>query len=127
MKINDMSYYYMEHELQEERDYERYLRKHITRKGEKQVTKETKISVLAVSYDEAVYICTAPYETLFLTGDIVEVEGLNGFGTVLIADTMQYGSDNFRLLDDLCLIRKVLRRVVYKELDWSGYEEETNE
>ena len=119
--------YYMEHELQEERDYERYLRKHITRKEDKRMEKQTKIGVLAVSYDENVFICTAPYDDFFCTGDFVEVEGLNGVGTVLIADTMPYGGEEFRMLDDLCLIRKVERRVVYTEMNWSGYEEETNE
>jgi len=85
---------------------------------------EKRITVLAVSYDENVIICTAPFGASFFPGDTVEIEGLQDFGIVLIEDTMVYGGDDFELLDDHCLIRKVLKRVDFKELDWSGYKEE---
>lgn len=86
-----------------------------------------RIDIVAVSADEMTIICTAPYMSSLYTGDMVEVEGLDGFGTVLIRDSVELGSADFDVLDNCCLLRKVLRKVDFTEMCWSGYEEVVNE
>ena len=86
-----------------------------------------RIDIIAVSYNEEIFMCTAPYCAALCTGDKVEVEGIEGFATVLITESHTYGGEEFRLLDDMCLLRKILKRVDFKDMDWSGYEEENTE
>jgi len=86
-----------------------------------------RIDIIAVSYNEEIFMCTAPYCSTLFTGDKVEVEGIEGLATVLINESVVYGGDEFRLLDDMCLLRKILKRVDFKDMDWSGYEEEKDE
>lgn len=87
-----------------------------------------RIDIVAVATDEnTVICCTAPYMSNLYTGDLVEVEGVSGFGTVLIRDNVELGSKDFEVLDRECLLRKVLKRVDFSNMNWSGYEEVFNE
>ena len=86
-----------------------------------------RIDVVAVSTEEDVLICTAPYMSCLSTGELVEVEGVAGYATVLIQDSVELGSEEMEVLDSECLLRKVLKRVEFTEMKWGGYEEETNE
>ena len=86
-----------------------------------------RIDIIAVATEENTVMCTAPYMSNLFTGDLVEVEGVSGFGTVLIRDSVELGSKDFEVLDSECLLRKVLKRVEFAAMNWNGYEEETNE
>ena len=86
-----------------------------------------RIDVVAVAADETVIMCTAPYMSSLYFGDKVEVEGMDGFGIVLIKDTMTLGEEDFELLDHECLLRRILRRVDFTAMNWNGYEEGENE
>lgn len=85
-----------------------------------------RIDIVAVSTEENVLICTAPYMSYLSTGETVEVEGVAGYATVLIRDTVELGSEDMEVLDRECLLRKVLKRVEFTEMKWDGYEEETD-
>jgi hypothetical protein len=82
-----------------------------------------RIDIVAVSTEECNLICTAPYMSLLYTGDFVEVEGVAGFATVLIRDSVELGSKDFEVLDTNCLLRRILRKVDFTEMNWDGYEE----
>ena len=83
-----------------------------------------KIEVVAVAMGEDVTVCTAPYLTTLLPGDTVEIEGGDGFGTVLFSGgAITYGGEEFLMLDDTCLMRRILRRVTFDDMKWDGYEE----
>lgn len=86
-----------------------------------------RIDIVAVSTEECNLICTAPYMSPLYTGDFVEVEGVAGFATVLIRDSVELGSKDFEVLDTECLLRKVIKKVDFTEMNWDGYEEVTNE
>lgn len=86
-----------------------------------------RIDIVAVSAEETTIICTAPYMSSLYTGDMVEVEGMDGFGTVLIRDSVELGSEDFEVLDTNCLLRRILRKVDFTEMNWDGYEEVKDE
>ncbi len=86
-----------------------------------------RIDIVAVSTEENVLICTAPYMSYLSTGEMVEVEGVAGYAIVLISDSVELGSEDMEVLDRKCLLRKVLKRVEFTEMKWDGYEEETDE
>lgn len=82
-----------------------------------------RIDIVAVSTEECTLICTAPFMSSLYTGDLVEVEGVSGFATVLIRDSVELGSKEFEVLDNECLLRKILKRVEFTKMLWDGYEE----
>lgn len=86
-----------------------------------------RIDIVAVSTEENALICTAPYMSYLSTGEMVEVEGVAGYATVLLRDSVELGSEDFEVIDRECLLRKVLKRVEFTEMKWDGYEEETDE
>lgn len=82
-----------------------------------------RIQIVAVSADEQIVMCTAPFLSALFTGDSVEVEGMDGFGIVLITETVTLGEDAFEILDRECLLRRILRKVNFTDMNWTGYEE----
>ena len=86
-----------------------------------------RIDIVAVSTEENVLICTAPYLSRVYIGDMVEVEGVDGFAVVLLKDSVELGSEDMEVLDRECLLRKVKRKVWFDEMNWEGYEEEKDE
>lgn len=86
-----------------------------------------RIDIVAVSTEENVLICTAPYLSRVYIGDYVEVEGVDGFAVVLLKDSVELGSEDMEVLDRECLLRKVKRKVWFDEMNWEGYEEEKDE
>lgn len=86
-----------------------------------------RIDIVAVSTEENVLMCTAPYMSYLSTGEMVEVEGVAGYAVVLIRDTVELGSEDMEVLDRECLLRRILKRVEFTEMKWDGYEEEADE
>ena len=83
-----------------------------------------RIEVVAVAWGEEVVVCTAPYLTTLLPGDTVQIEGLCETGTVLFSGgSIVYGGEEFLMLDDTIMMRRVLKRVTYDPMNWDGYEE----
>lgn len=87
-----------------------------------------RIDVCAVVTGEQVMICTAPYLSAIYPGDTVEIEGVDGFGKVLICGgSIIYGGEDFLTLDESVLVRKILKKVTFDPMKWDGYEEGNNE
>lgn len=86
-----------------------------------------RIEVVAVSTGDQVIMCTAPYLSSLFTGDSVEIEGMDGFGTVLIRDTITLGEHDFEILDNECLLRRIIRKVDFTEMNWKGYDDEQSD
>ena len=86
-----------------------------------------RIEMVAVATGTNVIMCIAPYLANIYVGDQVVVEDMPDFGTVLVMDSMTYGSEDYNLIETLTGLHRIVRKVDYRDMNWTGYEEETNE
>ena len=86
-----------------------------------------RIEFVAVAMGTEVLICTAPYCATLFPGDQVVVEDKGEFGTVLIRDSVVIGSDDYKAIDTVVITHKILSKVDYSDMNWNGYEEESDE
>lgn len=82
-----------------------------------------KIEVVAVSTGEQVIMCTAPYMASLWTGDTVVVEGVDGFCTVLIRDSVTIGEEEYEAIEKECELKRILRKVDFTDLKWEDENE----
>lgn len=82
-----------------------------------------KIEVVAVSTGDSVLMCTAPYLASLWPGDTVVVEGVDGFCTVLIRDSMIIGEKDYEAIEKECELKRILRKVSFYDLKWDEEEE----
>lgn len=84
---------------------------------------ESKKIVCAVEVDGGVVMCMAPYLASIYEGTQVEIEGIDGTGTVLM-DTIMTPDEIDKVAEKVGELPRILRTVHYSELVW---EEETED
>ena len=82
-----------------------------------------RIEMVAVSTGTEIIMCIAPYLASIYVGDQVVVKDKSDFGTVLVIDSMTYGSDDYNLIETLAGLHRIVRKVDYRDMNWTGYEE----
>lgn len=82
-----------------------------------------RIMVAAVHAGNDVVICTAPYLASIWAGDQVVVEGIEGFGTVLLKDYVTIDEEDYKVVEDRCELKRILRKVSFYDLKWDEEEE----
>lgn len=86
-----------------------------------------KIYLAAVDTGSEIIMCRAPYGAYLWPSDHVEVEGMDGFGTILIIDCTDMDSKEYETVDMLVGTRRIMRKIEFSNMNWSGYEEEEDE
>ena len=83
-----------------------------------------KIYIAAVDTGSEIIMCRAPYGAYLWPGNHVEVEGMDGFATILLVDAVEMESNDYEVVDTLVGTRRIMRKVSFDDLNWDGYEEE---
>jgi len=86
-----------------------------------------KIYIAAVDTGSEIIMCRAPYGAYLWSGDHVEVEGMDGFATVLLIECCEMDGKEYETVDMLVGTRRIMRKIDFTNMNWDGYEEEEDE
>lgn len=63
-----------------------------------------------------------PFNSIYM-GDMVELDGREDLGRVVIRESM-YNDEEFEALLQITPVKRILRKVEYKAVDWDEFEKE---
>ena len=82
-----------------------------------------RIEAVCVSIGGEVEVCWAPAYSSLFGGTKVEIDGLEGTGTVLFSDTVTIGKDEYSsILEHFGEPRRILRKLYFDNMKWEEEE-----